>query len=113
MLVLMGVLLNHYEPDPNGLRLDDPATVGWFAPLTLAPVLVGMAARSKIGTGAIAALHATSPLWLLPSMGGPDADLTFALLLWWFPLPLAAASVVVIDRRRAANRALLTSMWVR
>lgn len=46
----------------------------------------------------LAAVHAASPLLLLGTMRDPDADLNFAVLWWWFPLPLLFGVIAALDR---------------
>ena len=104
MLILMGGLVAHYQPDPNGFRLSHLDVLAWFAVLTLPPLVIGMIARSGVVVGLIAAAHALSPLALINAMR--EEDLNFALILWWIPLPFFAGVVVIADwlhrsRRRA------------
>ena len=98
MLALMFALLETYEPEPNGFRFDTAAKLGSFAVLTLAPIVIGLAARRFAAAAAVALLQALSPLLLLANMRDPGSDLNFAVLLWWIPLPAAAALVVIVDR---------------
>ncbi len=98
MLVLLHLLLEWYQPNPNGFRFDTMAKVGGLAVFTAPPVLIGVLARSGGATALIAAGQAASPLLLRSAMRDPGKDLNFAILLWWFPLPAAAAAVVLIDR---------------
>ena len=90
MLVLMFVLLETYEPEPNGFRFDTAAKLGSFAVMTLAPIVIGLIARRVAAAAAVSLLQTLSPLLLLannrrlvalgpfgnaPSiMGGPDFD---------------------------------------
>ena len=98
MLRLMHVLLELFEPAPNGFRFDTFPKVASFAVVTLAPVLVGLGARRWPATAAVGLLQALSPLMLLGSMRDPSSDLNFAVLLWWFPLPALAVTIVMVDR---------------
>ena len=50
MMALMFILLETYEPEPNGFRFDTFSKVGSFAVLTAAPILIGLAARHLIST---------------------------------------------------------------
>lgn len=102
MLVLMGGLVAHYQPDPNGFRLNHLDVLAWFAVLTLPPLVIGMIARSGVAIGLIATAHALSPLSLVNAMR--EEDLNFALILWWIPLPLFAGIVVIADRIRKGQR---------
>lgn len=104
MLILIGGLVAHYQPDPNGFRLSRVDVLAWFAVLTLPPLAIGMMARSRIAVGLIATAHALSPLTLINVMR--EEDLNFVVLLWWIHLPFIAGVVVIVDslyrsRRRA------------
>ena len=98
MLAVMFILLEKYQPEPNGFRLHNVGAIGSFAVLTIAPVLIGMGARRFISMALISLLHMLSPLLLLGNMRNRNSDLDFAILLWWFPLPAVAGLVVIIDR---------------
>lgn len=115
MLALMFVLLETYEPEPNGFRFDTAAKVGSFAVLTMAPVAIGLGVRSLLGAASIGLLQALSPLALLGNMQDPNSDLNFALLLWWFPLPGIALLALIIDHIvggvRATKRELHEPPW--
>ncbi len=100
MLSVLHVLLSAFDPEPNGFRLDSPAKVLSIALTFAPPAVVGLLAVRKRTVSFLAAVHAASPLLLLGTMRDPDADLNFAVLLWWFPLPLLFGVIAVIDRRR-------------
>jgi len=76
MLILMGRLVEHYQPDPNGFGLNHADVLAWFAVLTLPPLAFGMIARSGIAVGLIAAAHALSPLSLINAMNEEDLNYT-------------------------------------
>ena len=104
MLALMHVLLEAFEPDPNGFRFDSLAKISSFAALTAGPVVVGLAAASMRATLLAATAQFLSPLALVPAMVDANSDLNFAILLWWLPVPAAVAAIVWFDRRAAIPR---------
>jgi hypothetical protein len=98
MLASFRWLLVRYEPDPSGLRLGTLSDLVLWAALTLAAPLIALASRSVVGLTVCAAVHAMSPLALLSTATDPGADLNFAVLLWWGPVPVAVCLVVALDR---------------
>ena len=102
MLILMGGLIAHYQPDPNGFRLNHLDALAWFAIFTLPPLVIGILARSRSAIGVIAAGQALSPLSLINAMR--DEDLNFAVLLWWIPLPFFTGFVVIADWLHRSRR---------
>lgn len=105
MLLYFGLLLAWFEPDPNGLRFDDIGTLVTYAAWSSPPLFVGLATRSRAATIAAAAIHVASPSLLIASMLDPSGDLNFALLMWWFPVPVAVAAIAATDQVRHALRA--------
>lgn len=97
MLAVMHFLLEALEPEPNGFRFDDAEKTLSFAAYSLPPLLIGAFAWSRAGVGAISLLQAASPLLLLPVMLDPEADLNFAMLLWWVYLPPVTAVMLAVD----------------
>ena len=95
---IMFVLLETYEPDPNGFRFDSFTVLASFIVFTLGPVVIGMFAKRLVAVALIAVLQAASPLVLLPQLQLGEGDLNFVLLLWWFPLPVVAALILAFDQ---------------
>lgn len=105
-LFVLHVLLERYEPEPNGFRFTTVSTSLAIAISLLPPVIVGLFAARRAVIVTVAVIQAASPLLLLGNLRDPDADLALAVLLWWFPLPLVVGVVVVVDRlwsRRCAR----------
>lgn len=99
MLTYFRWILNRYEPDPTGLRLNDlGAVIGWGL-IAAPPVLLALLSRSWLGLVLCAMLHALSPLMLVGTASNANADLNFAAFTWWFYVPAAVVIVVAIDRR--------------
>ena len=98
MVAVMFVLLETYEPEPNGFRFDSFAPLASFVVLTLGPVVIGLFAQRLRAVVLIALLQAASPLVLLPQLQSGEGDLNFVLLLWWYPLPVLAALILGFDR---------------
>ena len=97
--VCLGLLRLFAELDaPNVLELDAAAELAAWALVVSPPVVVGLAARTRLGVVAVAVMEAASPCVLLPAMYDDNADLAFSALWWWLWLPLAAGVVVVTDR---------------
>jgi hypothetical protein len=103
-LVLLHVLLEHYEPEPNGFRFHSLSTSVGIAVSLLPPVVVGLLAVRRAAVGAIAVIQAASPLLLLGNLRDPGSDLALAVLLWWFPLPVVVGTIALLDRHRARDR---------
>lgn len=99
MLAVLGLILDLIEPDPSGFRLSSPESLIWFGALTAVGPLLGLFCVSLRATVAVASIQAFSPLALLPTALDQEADLSFAVLLWWGPVPAVVLAVVVADRR--------------
>ena len=108
MLGLMHILLETFEPNPNGFRFDSVLKLASFSGATVGPAAVGAFATSQRAVVIVAAIQAASPLLLIDIMRNPADDLNFAILLWWYPLPILAAVVVIVDhlitQRRLPDR---------
>lgn len=104
MVAVMFVLLETYEPDPNGFRFDSFAKIASFVVLALGPVVIGLFAKRLGAVGLIAVLQAASPLVLLPQLQSGEGDLNFVLLLWWFPLPVVAALILAFEQFSISRR---------
>lgn len=87
-------LLDHYEPD--GFRLDSPSAFGRFGLYTVVPVLVGFVTRHRWATLLSAAIHATSPLWLVPGLSN-GGDVVLVLIVWWVYVPALIAMILATD----------------
>ena len=74
MLILVGGLVEHVQPDPNGFGLNHADALAWFAVLTLPPLAIGVIARSGIAVGLIAAARALVPLSLIDAMKQDDLN---------------------------------------
>ena len=105
MMALMFALIETYEPEPNGFRFNSFATIGSFAAVTLGPVAIGLFAKRKRAVALVALLQAVSPLALLPELlRTPQGDISLAVLLWWYPLPVIAALIIAVDHFSVARR---------
>jgi hypothetical protein len=100
-LAVLHVLLTAYEPNPNGFRFDTFGKALGIAASFAPPAVVALIAVRKPVVLALAAVHAASPLLLIGNMRDPNADLNLAVLLWWFPLPIAFGVVAIVDRLRS------------
>ena len=94
---------------PNVLGLDTAAELAGWALVVSPPVIVGLAARTRLAVIAVAVVEAGSPTLLLPAMYDDNADLAFSAFWWWLWLPMAAGVVVVVDRWRLARGAAASS----
>ena len=103
MVAVMFVLLETYEPDPNGFRFDSFTVLASFIVFTLGPVVIGMFAKRLGAVALIAVLQAASPLVLLPQLQSGEGDLNFVYLLWWLPLPVVAALILAFDQFSVAR----------
>lgn len=105
LLVVLHALLSVYDPEPNGFRFDSLTKVLSFAVSFLPPAVVGLLAVRKRTVLFLVAVHAASPLLLIGNMRDPNADLNFAVLIWWFPLPLLFGVIAAFDRTRRSRGA--------
>lgn len=97
MIGVFFVLVEAYEPDPAGLRFESLTGFVSFVAVTSAPVVVGLFAQRRRAVVLIALLQAVSPLVLLPDLSAGN-EITFLLLLWWFPIPVLAALILAFDQ---------------
>jgi hypothetical protein len=104
MIGAMRWVLVTYQPEPNGFRLDDLAEVASFAAYTGLPVLLILAARSRLVTTAMGVVHALSPLVLIPTARNPNEDLNFAMLLWLLPVPIVLGLLLMLGEWRRSGR---------
>lgn len=104
-LAVLHALLSAYDPEPNGFRFDSWGKALSIALSFLPPAVVGLLAVRKRTVLFLAVVHAASPLLLLGGMRDPNADLNFAVLLWWFPLPSLFGVIALVDRRRQPRAA--------
>lgn len=102
-LVVLHVLLSVYEPNPNGFRFDSASKSLGIAASFAPPAVVGLIAVRRRTVLFISVLHAASPLLMIGNMRDPNADLNFAVLFWWFPLPLLVGAIAIIDRIRSKH----------
>ena len=97
MMAAMFALIETYEP--SGFRFNSFAATASFAVVTLGPVAIGLFVKRSGAVVLIALLQAVSPLALLPDLlETPQYDLSLALLLWWYPLPVLAALILAFDQ---------------
>ncbi len=97
-LVFLHVLLETYEPEPNGFRFDSISKALSIAAAFSPPALVALFAVRKRTAVLLAALHTASALLFLGNARDPSSDLNFAVLLWWFPFPVIFGLIVLVDR---------------
>jgi hypothetical protein len=98
LLLVLRWLLHHYQPEPNGFRLDSLGELVQWGLVASLPVFVGLLARTWPGLLACAVVQAASPLVLIPSATSSRGDLDVAALLWWGPVPLAVGFIVLLER---------------
>ena len=74
-----------------------PKDAFWMFLFVLPTPVIGLFARSRLGTLVIATMHASSALWLLPGAIKGNSQ-NMAGVIWWWPLPIVAVLVVSLDR---------------